>query len=482
MSPIIEITSGRVRGLERPGSLAFLGIPFATPVRFRAPAPVEPWTGVRDATRYGPTAQRRPFGPVTTIPEPSIPGEQTLNVNVFTPSASGRLPVLVWIHGGGYFAGSPASPWYDGRSFNRDGVVTVTLSYRLGFDGFGWLDGAPANRGVLDQIAALRWVRDNIAAFGGDPRRVIVAGQSAGGGSVLALLSSPLTAGLFHGAIAQSSALTDLRPEEAARTTARVAQALGVSPAEFGDVTEERMLDAEREVHLAAMPAGPPPVADILASLREGATGLPFAPVVDGETVLPFAEAMRTGPHHATPLLLGSTADEFAFPTPPVDEAEVAELLSAAGASPAMVARFLAGAAPLGPPLLRGAILSLGMVRVPVARIVGSRAATAPTWTYDFRHRSPVSGTAAHCLELPFVFDLLDADGVTTVLGDNPPQRLADQVHADWVRFVTSRTLPWTEAGADPAGARVYADSISYDRNAYRLEWELDNPGSDTAG
>ena len=108
---------------------------------------------MRDATRYGATPSGRPFSDKTTIPEPSIPGEDTLNVNVFTPAPGDRdahLPLFVWIHGGGYFAGSPASPWYDGRSFNREGVVTVTLSYRLGFDGFGWIDGAPQNRGILD--------------------------------------------------------------------------------------------------------------------------------------------------------------------------------------------------------------------------------------------------------------------------------------------------------------------------------------------
>ena len=109
---------------------------------------------------------------MTAIPEPSFPGDATLNLNVFTPvpgEPDARLPVLVWIHGGGFKAGSPSSPWYDGRAFNRDGVVTVSISYRLGFDGFGWIPDAPHNRGLLDQIAALRWVQDNIAAFGGDP-------------------------------------------------------------------------------------------------------------------------------------------------------------------------------------------------------------------------------------------------------------------------------------------------------------------------
>src|SRR6478752_4372416 len=179
--PVVQISPGRVRGLWRgdPGtagaSAAFLGIPFAqAPIgdlRFAAPVPPEPWEGVRDALEHGATAQRGDKG-ITLIPEPSIPGESTLNVNVFTPapgSTDASLPVLVYIHGGGYTAGSPASPWYDGRSFNRDGVVTVSVSYRLGFDGFGRIEGAPSNRGVRDWLLALDWVQRNVAAFGGDP-------------------------------------------------------------------------------------------------------------------------------------------------------------------------------------------------------------------------------------------------------------------------------------------------------------------------
>ena len=203
---VVETNAGAVRGFWRPDSAAFLGIPFAEPpcgdLRFLAPVPVKLVGGVRDALRYGPTPQRKALAEITTIPEPSIPGEDILNLNVFTPrpqAATGSeapLPVLVYIHGGGYVAGSPASPWYDGAAFNRDGVVTVTVSYRLGFDGFGWLPDAPPNRGILDCLLALEWVRDNIGQFGGDPARVTIAGQSAGGGAVMTLLTMPRARGL----------------------------------------------------------------------------------------------------------------------------------------------------------------------------------------------------------------------------------------------------------------------------------------------
>src|SRR6187402_1889411 len=253
-APVVTIAPGRVRGLWRgtpgtPGaSAAFLGIPFAqAPVgdlRFAAPVPPEPWKGTRDALEYGATAQRGDKG-ITLIPEPSVPGESTLNVNVFTPApgqTDAALPVLVYIHGGGYTAGSPASPWYDGRAFNRDGVVTVSISYRLGFDGFGHIAGAPSNRAVRDWLAGLEWVRENIEAFGGDPDRVTIAGQSAGGGAVLTLLGMPGAQHLFHAVWALSGALGDIAPERAWALSARLAKLAGVAPTRegFASVSEER--------------------------------------------------------------------------------------------------------------------------------------------------------------------------------------------------------------------------------------------------
>ena len=243
---VVETNAGAVRGFWRPNSAAFLGIPFAEPpcgdLRFLAPVQVKSWSGVRDALRYGPTPQRKALAEITTIPEPSIPGEDILNLNVFTPrprAATGSeapLPVLVYIHGGGYVAGSPASPWYDGAAFNRDGVVTVTVSYRLGFDGFGWLPDAPPNRGILDWLLALEWVRDNISQFGGDPARVTIAGQSAGGGAVMTLLTMPRARGLFAAAASISGVPSDIPLERAKQTTARLAERLGVAPDRSGFV------------------------------------------------------------------------------------------------------------------------------------------------------------------------------------------------------------------------------------------------------
>ena len=324
-SPVVDLEQGPVRGVwreivQRPSSsggfarsAAFLGIPFAeAPVgehRFGTPVPASGWDGVRDATTFGPTPQRRPFGEVTAIPEPSFPGEATLNVNVFTPvpgQAHAMRPVLVWIHGGGYKAGSPSSPWYDGIAFNRDGVVTVSISYRLGFDGFGWIPDAPHNRGLLDQIEALRWVRRNIAAFGGDPDRVTIAGQSAGGGSVWALMISPPAAGLFAAAISHSGALSPQSAAVAEDNGRAMADLAGVewTRAGLSQVDEEKIIDLQDRVGLADPPADlDVAVAGIFST---GGMQLAYSPYLDGQ-VLPATveDSLAAGIAADLPLITG---------------------------------------------------------------------------------------------------------------------------------------------------------------------------------
>ena len=169
---------GRLRGLWADGAAAFLGIPYAaSPAgerRFLAPEPPPSWSGVRDALRYGPTAPQ-PYRASTLIPEPTIAGEDYLNLNIFTNGLSrARRPVLVWIHGGGFFAGGNVSPWFRGTKFAQTGIVLVSINYRLGVEGFLPIENAPANRGVRDWIAALRWIANNIEAFGGDPTAVTI--------------------------------------------------------------------------------------------------------------------------------------------------------------------------------------------------------------------------------------------------------------------------------------------------------------------
>ena len=296
-------------------SAAFLGIPFAEPpvgdLRFAAPVPARAWSGVRDATEHGPTAQRTALSEITLIPEPSVPGESTLNVDVFTPSpAVGRgLPVLVWIHGGGYVAGSPASPWYDGRSFNRDGVVTVACRTGSGSTGSAGSRGRRPTGACA--TGCWRWsgCRTNIAAFGGDPSRVTIAGQSAGGGAVLTLLGMEAAQHLFARVYSLSGALGDVPEAKARRSGARSGRAgrrgtharrVPVRVRGPAARAAERPVGARR----AGRPAGPAGLAHGRAALRTGRSTATCS-------ARPTLESLRLGVGADKPLVAGATEDEF---------------------------------------------------------------------------------------------------------------------------------------------------------------------------
>ncbi|MFJ6653441.1 carboxylesterase/lipase family protein [Microbacterium sp. NPDC091313] len=467
MSEIVRTTQGEVRGVRVGDTWRYLGIPYAqAPVgalRFAAPVPPEPWEGMRDATAYGPTPQRGDTG-ITLIPEPSIPGDDTLAVNVFTPGTAGSLPVLVYIHGGGYTSGSPASPWYDGAAFARDGVVTVTLSYRLGFDGFGWIEDAPSNRGLRDQLAALAWVQREIAAFGGDPTRVTIAGQSAGGAAVLTLLGLPAAAGLFSGVLAISPAITDVAADRTRQLAVRLARLAGVpaTRAGFASVGEERLLALQKQ-------AERPETADrlgALADLLEG--GLPWGPMIDGDLVPEgTVAAIRAGRGAGVPLMLGSTDDEFTMSTDrlrrPLALVPAGFALGRLRMPRAQRRAYLAdnrAQRRRGTAAMLGRYASDRIFRSGVAEVAAARGA-APTWMYRFSWRSPVIGWACHCLDVPFWFDVLDAPGVREIAGDAPPRGLADDLHAAAVQLVREGDPGWAAWSQHPGTTRVFGGDAS---------------------
>ncbi|QYF73098.1 carboxylesterase/lipase family protein [Cryobacterium sp. PAMC25264] len=477
----VSTTAGVVRGRRRPGSAAFLGIPYAAaPVgelRFAAPVPHPPWSGVLDAGSPGATPQRIDGGDTTLVPEPSFPGESTLNVSVFTPDpapapAGAGLPVLVYIHGGGYTSGSAASPWYDGAGFNRHGVVTVNVSYRLGFDGFGWIEDAPLNRGVLDWLLALEWVRDNIRFFGGDPARVTIAGQSAGGGAVLTLLGSPRAQPLFARAISISGVATHLTADRAEQTGRRVAELAGVAPtrAGLGALTEHQIL--AQQPLATALPAGSPagPLGEIANTL---VGGLPFGPVIDGDLVpLATLDAVRAGIGADKPLMLGSTDHEFNFAmndlTDELAGEDAAEMLARLGVPATAASAYTAAHDQRGTADLLGQFASDRairgvMLRVAEARAASAAAGAAPTWLWAFAWRSPTLGGALHCLDLPFFFDALDAPRVQVLTGPAPSQRLADEVHGSAVAFIGGEDPAWPAwTAGEPVGAQpvIRYDSV----------------------
>lgn len=486
--PQVTTTAGDVRGLWREGSAAFLGIPFAEPpvgpLRFAAPVAHRSWEGVREAVEHGATPQRVALSEVTIIPEPSIPGESTLNLDVFTPAPGATdagLPVLVWIHGGGYVAGSPASPWYDGASFNRDGVVTVNVSYRLGFDGFGWIEDAPLNRGVLDWILALEWVRDNIAAFGGDPSRVTIAGQSAGGGAVLTLLTTPRASSLFQGVYAVSGVPTSTSVERAKELSHRLAALAGVEPDldGFASLSEERVLELQRLVSsVGDAPSGADgavgaqepadPIAGLSALLGDG---LVLGPVVDGELIpLPTLDAVRVGLGREHPLVLGTTDQEFnmvlAGAREQLADVPAAALLEQLGVEAGVAADYAAAHPSLDTAGIVGQYLTDHMFRSAALGIAEARVAADPSgsttgssagvWLYRFSWASPVLGDAAHCLDVPFFFDCLDAPRVDAIAGTTPPQELADDVHGGALAFLRTGAADWPAYTTATSSVRQY--------------------------
>jgi para-nitrobenzyl esterase len=451
---------GPVRGLRRDGTTAFLNIPYAAPpvgaARFRAPQPHAPWHGVRDATEPGPNAPQaeRKLGSLDMSPYfgPGwIPGEDYLTVNVWTPETVGaRLPVMVFVHGGGFVAGSTRSELYDGANFARDGVVLVTLNYRLGIPGFLHLPGVPANRGLLDVIAALRWVRENIAAFGGDPAGVTLFGQSAGATIVGAVLATPEAKGLFQRAIVQSgSGLGAFTPEQAARVTRAAAGALGVeSHAEaFTSIPDQRLVDVMPE--LSGIDLRTETHSDPLIGLS------PFSVVLDQQP----AEAVAAGHGAGVDLLVGTNTEEgnlYLAPFGNLSTSTAADVDAAAARSHREPARLVETYRKARPQAsfgeLRSAIMGDALFGAGSWRLADAHAGheASATYAYTFAWRSTALGGelgATHAVELPFVLDLTGLPrlhGPEALLGpDEPPADLAARMHAAWVAFARTGDPGW---------------------------------------
>ncbi|MCX3064317.1 carboxylesterase/lipase family protein [Streptomyces beihaiensis] len=464
--PVCGTAQGDVRGRRRGPVTAFLGVPYAAapfgPRRFTAPAPAAPWTGVRDATAYGPTAPRAPYDKPfdVLLPETSMSGQDCLNLNVWTrePGPGARLPVMVWLHGGSFTNGSANEPAYDGSAFARDGVVLVGVNYRLGADGFLHLPGAPDNRGLLDQIAALEWVRDNIAAFGGDPDRVTVFGESAGALAIGRLLTEPRARGLFHRAVLQSGACHHfVRPDTARRIGERLAGHLGVehTAEAFAQVPLDR-LTAAQAVLRRELAARPDPAVWGEAALNSMA----FEPVADG-LALP-------GPDTGVELLVGSTREEYRLFMVPVDRFRTISerrLARAADTYGVDLSVYRASRPGAHPGELLEAVITDWFFRVPALRLAE---AVPGTRVYEFAWRSPrFDGDlgACHGLELPFVFDRLDDAGNKLLTGADAPADLARAVHGAWVAFASGGDPGW--AAYDAGGRRT---TMVFDAGACRTE------------
>lgn len=460
MNPIVQIRQGAVRGRLSDGVYAFKGIPYAAPPfgahRFRPPQPVEPWDGVRDAFAFGPKAPQLPYPPPwdLLVPEGGSWGEDCLNLNVWSRElGSVGQPVMVWIVGGAFEHGTGSAPMYDGSRFARDGVVCVTINYRVGADGFIYLAGESANPGLLDQLSALEWVQANIAHFGGDPGNVTVFGESAGAMSIGMLLSMPRAVGLFRRAIVQSGGAHQVAPAEDAERVGRIlASKLGVAATQeaMAAVATNRLLQAQAALSTDLV-ADPDPArwgSEVAVSL------MPWQPVVDG-VLLPARPIDRilAGAGAEIDLMVGATSDEWRFFLAPSGAIEhitaeaLAGVVKAYGLPIEAALAAYRGAHPgAAPGDLLAALQGDRYFRIPALRLADAHAnGPSATFMYEFAWRSPqFNGLlgACHGLELGFVFDTL-GHGTEPMTGAEPPQRLADVMHGAWTAFATGGDPGW---------------------------------------
>ncbi len=447
----VRTAAGTVRGTQEKGVSVFRGIPFAEPpvgaLRFGAPQPVRAWDGVREAVAFGPPPpQAGAFG-MDKLQEAS---GDWLTVNVWSPDpgAGAGLPVMVWIQGGGYMVGMSSQPEFDGARLAREGgVVVVTFNYRVNIEGFARIEGAPDNRGLLDQVAALEWVRDNVRAFGGDPGQVTIFGESAGGGSVAALLAMPRAAGLFRRAIAQSVPGPFFTPELAADIAGVLAGELGLRPTVADLSTVDPMeLPGAGDTVTAKMGQW---------TDRWGAAAhkmIAIAPVVDGD-ILPATpwEALASGAARQIELIAGHTRHEDRLLAlihgvlGQVTEEQAANSLEVYAPSAAQYREAFPDA---GPDELYDVVNSDWVFRMPSLYLAEAQVAGGGrAYVYELTWPAPGMGGvlgACHGLDVPLVFgNLAGSQAAMLIDGDPSAEALSAQMRSAWTAFARTGDPGW---------------------------------------
>lgn len=493
---IVETSAGRLDGLQRDGHLAFLGIPYAASAgganRFRAPQPVDPWPGVRDAHEFG-LAARQSSHPIPGFAASGPQDEDCLNLNVYTPATDdGRRPVLFWIHGGGFTHGSSGEFLYNGGPLAQRGdVVVVTINYRLGALGYLYLgqhlpeEGLAANMGQLDQVAALRWVQENIANFGGDPDNVTIFGESAGAAAVGTLLSMPAAKGLFHKAILQSGSGRATAPDVAAGIVDQMLAELGLEPSsvrELLTVPADKIVEAQGAV-----------------VARNRAQGLMLGPVREPHTLpeVPY-QAVAAGSAANIPVLIGTNRDEvklFAASVrrDPIDDEELVKSVQAAlGGKPendalALVEVYRASRRARRLPDsnldILDAISSDARFRINALRLaLAQREHQEQTFVYLFTYESPARRGAlgsCHALEMPFVFGTTDAPTQDRFAGTGPDvERLSVNMMDAWISFARTGDPShdgigqWSPYDADSRPTMIFDRESGIESDPFREERE----------
>lgn len=474
----VDTPAGRFRGAPAPRSqtgtvVLHQGIPYAAAPfgehRFAAPAPPGPVDGVRDCTTPGPPAPQGES--IVGARWSSETPLECLVLNVWSSARAGDdAPVLVWIHGGAYLAGAASQPTYDGTGLAETGLVVVGVNYRLGFEGFGHVPGRPDNRGLLDQIAALRWVRDHISAFGGDPGNVTVAGESAGAGSVVALMAMPDARGLFHRAIAHSTPGDMVRTETARLVSERFAEVLGV-PLEAGALAAlppEKILAATEEVLTRTDSSG-----------RRNRSMTCFAPVVGGPG-LPEAplEVIARGEASGIDLLTGHNLHEYRLFSELVlnvsvdDEEALGRKCGRLGLGPGEVAAYRDAHPGLSTRDLYVHIVGDAMFGEFTLRLAETHAAAGGhAHVFRLALESPaLDGRlgACHALDLPFAFGTLESELGAFLLGGAPTdahRALSRRLMDAWHDFAATGDAGWPPVTTEATPVKVWdeADELHSD-------------------
>ncbi|MCX6512823.1 MAG: carboxylesterase/lipase family protein [Actinobacteria bacterium] len=468
----VKVSGGILEGSIQDGVTAFLGVPYAAapigPLRWHAPQALEPWSGIRQALDFGAIAPQPPMIPGMAIPgDPEDDSEDCLNLNIWTPACDGeQRPVMVFIHGGSFVTGTGASIIYRGdRLVRRGDVVVVTINYRLGALGFlahralRDADGQVGNYGLMDQVAALEWVRENIAGFGGDPGNVTLFGESAGSIGIAALLGAPSARGLFQRAILESGPVYVEGSAEAEEVGDEFCGLLGIHEPD--------------RARLEQIPAGDLVTAVAEIQARPEKTDrieLPFIPVVDGSFITehPF-EALAAGAMSGLELMIGTNKDEmtmFAFADPKVTtmdrdgliawgERSMPELPAAELVAAYEAARSERGE-PIDAPSLWMAIGADRVFRWPSLQLATRHhQAGSPAFVYLFTQETPVFGGilgSCHALELPFVFGTIADENVARFAGGSPEaDALSASMMDAWISFARTGNPSTDALGQWPA-------------------------------
>ncbi|MEU3731264.1 carboxylesterase family protein [Streptomyces sp. NPDC033538] len=488
--PVVHTGTGSVRGRREDGLTVFRGIPFAEPpvgeARFAAPRPARAWEGIREAYAFGPPPPQD-LGVAGTTGHVDVPvGDDWLTVNVWTPAPdpAAHRPVMVWIYGGAYKLGHAGSPGYDARRIAEDGdLVVVTFNYRLGMEGFARIEGAPANRGLLDQVAALEWVRENIAAFGGDSDQVTVFGESAGAGSVASLLAMPSAAGLFRRAIAQSVPGTFFSDELARDVAAALAAEIGLRPtvADLAAVDPARLVKAGQSLA--------PKMPGYVDRWGQAApTVTPYSPVVDGDVlpVMPW-RALASGASRDVDLVVGHNRDENRLFTAMAgklgriteERASAALGLYAPGGEAAYRAAYPgASANDLYERVQTDWLFAMPSLHLAEAHLAGG----GRSHVYELTWPAPGNGGAlgaCHALDVPLLFGTFQADlGLLLFEGAEPsPEALAlsSRFRSSWTSFARTGDPGWPAYDTERRLVRVLdAEPVvaPYPWEASRRLWE----------